>query len=67
MLTAWLDYWHGAGEDHQYRYYRCRDCHGLVTWNRIREGGCKCMCTYVRPASLTVWERVRLLVMPWTV
>jgi hypothetical protein len=67
MLSAWLDWWYGSGDEHQYRFYRCRDCRRLVTWKRIRAGGCVCNCTYVRPAYLEFWEKVRLLVMPWTV
>jgi hypothetical protein len=68
MLKEWLDYWHGNGEEHQYRYYRCEGCGHIVTHNRIKEGGCICYRSFkVRPAQLSLLEKVQCLVLPWTV
>lgn len=72
-IEAWANryftYWHGGGFDgDQWRYYRCEGCHGLVTWNTIKIGGCLCgMSNKMRPAALTRREKVKLLVMPWSV
>ena len=66
-VQRYLVWWHGAGAESQYLYYRCADCRRLVTWNQIRLGGCRCMGAKVRPASLTRWEKTRLLMLPWTV
>lgn len=64
----WLAYWHGRGEAHQKEYYRCLACRRLVTWARIRRGGCRCKESYkISPAMLTWAEKARLLWLPWTV
>lgn len=69
-IKRYLDYWHGAPVDpvRQRQFYRCDGCHRLVTWHRIREGGCLCgIGSRVRTASLRWHEKVRLIVFPWTV
>lgn len=67
-LTKWLDWWHPPGDAHQWRYYRCEGCHRLVTWNQIKQGGCRCMTSNrLRPAQLTVWEKARCLIAPWSI
>ena len=63
----WLTYWHGEGAPHQFRYYRCKECRGLVTWKQIRDGGCRCGATKVTPANLRWKEKVKVLCLPWTV
>ena len=65
----WISYWHGHGDDAtQWRYYRCDGCKGIVTWNDIALGGCDCgMSNKVRPAALTRVEKVRILVLPWSI
>ena len=65
----WLNYWHGQGfEAHQLRYYRCEGCHKLVTWHAIKKGGCPCgFSNKLRPAVLSRWEKVRCLLLPWTI
>lgn len=66
-IHQWLAYWHGSGHTTQFQFYRCRECHRLVTWKIIREGGCPCaMGNRVSPAVLTRWEKFRLVVLPWT-
>jgi len=67
LATRWLAHWHGAGEPHQWQYYRCEGCHGLVTWRRIRQGGCGCgLSNRIRPARLTFAEKARCLLLPWS-
>ena len=65
----YLNYWHGDGYDeNQYRYYRCEGCHGLVTWNAIKIGGCPCaISNKIRPAALTRMEKARILLLPWSI
>jgi len=64
----WLTYWHGNGDAHQYRYYRCQGCLTLITWHQIEAGGCECgMSRRVRPAVLSWKDKVRCLCLPWTV
>jgi hypothetical protein len=66
VFKRWLAYWFGAGDDHQYQFYRCTLCQRIVTWRQIRQGGCKCMSSRVRPAELTLMEKGRALLLPWT-
>lgn len=67
LAHRWMSYWHGEGALHQYRYHRCKGCHSLVTWNAIRTGGCSCdLAKELVPANLTAIEKVRILVMPWS-
>ena len=66
-LTRWLISWHGSGEAHQYMFYRCHGCRSLLTWRRIRAGGCACrISNKVSPAVLAWREKARALVLPWT-
>lgn len=68
LATKHLDYWHGIGEAHQYRYYRCVGCRQLITHKRIHKGGCGCgLSNEVRPAVLTLSDKARCLFLPWTV
>lgn len=69
-LQRYLAYWHGSPEDatRQYQYYRCEVCRGLVTWKQIHNGGCKCgVGSRIRAAHITWFEKVKLLLMPWSV
>lgn len=67
-FVKWLDHWHGNGESHQWRYYRCDTCRHLVTHHMIARGGCPCGGTgFLRPAKLTRKEKIQALVLPWTV
>lgn len=66
---AWFVRCHGEGMAHQYDVFRCEGCRGLVTHRLIKGGGCpKCLQgTRMRPAVLTVREKLRLLFAWWTV
>lgn len=64
----WLAQWHGEGAEHQQMVYRCHACRDLVTWRRIRKGGCPCGTSgKISPAVLGLVEKARLLFMPWSV
>ena len=64
----WLVWWHGEGEAHQYQFYRCHGCRAIVTHRHIRAGGCRCHeSVKISPAKLRTGEKVRLLLLPWTV
>ena len=67
-LARWLAYWHGPGADNQYQFYRCHGCRGLVTHAMIAKGGCHCRMgrNRVSPTSLSVTEKARALVVPWS-
>ena len=65
VARRWISYWHGRGEAHQFDYYRCESCRGIVTHARIRDGGCGCGAFRLRPARLRWHERLRLLYLPW--
>lgn len=69
-IKRYLAHFHGAPADpsRQYAYYRCECCRGLVTWNQIRAGGCKCGTgSRIRAAHLSFGEKVRMLLCPWSV
>ena len=67
-VRRWLDYCYGAGEAHQYQFYRCEGCGRLVVWKQIRTGGCGCgLSPRVRPAHLTIRDKLRVLFLPFTV
>ena len=69
-VKRYLAHWHGTATDpaRQYQYYRCEFCRGLVTWKQIADGGCQtCVSSRVRAAHLTMLEKTRLLLVPWTV
>lgn len=67
MLTKWLEHWHGVGATHQHQFYRCVNCRSIVTWHGIRSGGCGvCKGSKVSPTGLTLWEKFKALVLPWT-
>ena len=64
----WLAYWHGEGAAHQHQFYRCQGCRRLVTWHRIHRGGCRCQESYkVAPAVLTLRDKAKVLLLPWSV
>ena len=68
ILKKWLIKWHGEGEEHQVQYYRCRGCLKLVTWNKIRSGGCECgLSKNLSPAVMKFKDKMRVLCLPWTV
>ena len=69
-INAYLTHWHGAPTDptRQHRYYRCEACRSIVTWKQIKLGGCRsCQGSRVRAAGLNIGEKIRLLIMPWSV
>jgi hypothetical protein len=68
LAHRWFTYWHGEGAPHQYRYYRCKGCAALITWNTIRKGGCECdLEKKLVPAKLSLVEKFKILVLPWMV
>lgn len=68
LLQQWMTRWHGEGQAHQYRYHRCKGCAALITWNKIRQGGCDCdLAKTLVPAKLSLVEKARILFLPWTV
>ena len=68
LLTQWLDYNFGNGEEHQFRFYRCYGCHGLVTHKMIQRGGCPCgIDNRVKPAVLSFKDKFSALVLPFTI
>lgn len=66
-FRRWLEYWHGKGETHQYQFYRCLACRAIVTWKDINQGGCKCGASRISPTYPRFGERMRLLLIPWSV
>ena len=69
-VKRWLAYCHGEAPDpvRQVQFHRCEGCHGIVTWHQIRDGGCACaMSSRVRATRLSLFEKFRLLVLPWTI
>ena len=68
-IKRYLNARHGAPTDpnRQYQFYRCELCRGIVTWKQIQQGGCQCgVGSRVRAAHLTVWEKCRLMLFPWS-
>ncbi len=57
---------HGEGEAHQADLYRCQTCAAPITWNKIRSGDVCCQ-GHVIPATPSLIEAVRLLVLPRTI
>jgi len=55
---------HGKGEDNQSLIYRCLGCGHLVTWNKIRDGGCGCGVNRIVPTYPGIFEQFRLFVFP---
>lgn len=69
-IKRYLAHFHGAPADpsRQYAYYRCECCRGVVTWKQIQAGGCKCGTgSRIRAAHLSIGEKCRLLLFPWSV
>lgn len=67
-LYHWLVAWHGRGDAWQAEYYRCHGCQRLVTHRAIKTGGCRCgLSNKLSPARLRLRDKVRLLVLPWSV
>ena len=57
---------HGEGEPNQADFYRCHSCGALITWNKIRKADLCCAGRLV-PTNPTVWETVKVFVLPWLV
>jgi hypothetical protein len=66
-IRAWLVKWHGEGEEYQHDFYRCDGCKKLISWKKIRAGGCRCGSYRMRPAFATLFEKVKILVTPWLI
>ena len=64
-LRKWLVKWHGEGAPHQAEFYRCLACSHLVRWKNIYAGDA-CCAGRMSPTTPRFWERIRLLVFPWT-
>lgn len=67
LAMTWLQRHHGRPEPHQFMFYRCETCRGLVSFARITTGGCACGGIKMRPTALSFLEKVRALLLPWTV
>lgn len=70
QIQGYLARWHGAPTDpaRQQLYYRCESCRSIVTWRQIAQGGCRsCQGSRVRAAGLSLGEKLRLLLLPWSV
>ena len=57
---------HGEGEINQADVYHCQTCGRLRTWNHIRKPDMCCQGRLV-PVNPTIWEKIKLLVLPWMV
>lgn len=66
MLRKWFVSWYGEGEAHQADLYRCLTCARLITWKRIRAGR-TCCAGRIVPTEPRFVEKVRLMVLPWTI
>lgn len=66
LLRRWFVYNHGEGASHQADVYRCHQCGRLRTWKHIEAGNLCCMGRVI-PVNPTTWEKIKLLVLPWTV
>ena len=70
-FKRWVAWWFGVPPDpsRQFQFYRCQACLRIVSWRQITEhGGCSCnMSSRVRAAKLSLLDKTRLLVFPWTV
>ena len=67
LLKKWINRYCPPGEVHQYQFYRCLSCRSLVTHRHIKSGGCACGGGKISPASLSWNEKVKALVVPWTI
>ena len=68
LIDRWLVRCHGIGAEHQEFLYRCEGCQRLMTWKKIRQGGCSCKSSLkIRPTTASWPEMFRLVVLPWTV
>lgn len=69
LLRPYMEWMHGRKTAaHQFDFYRCRGCRRLLNWKRLRTGGCDCDGDRrLSPARLTVMEKLRVLVAPWTI
>ncbi len=66
-LRRWLVSWHGEGEPHQADAYRCSGCGRLITWKLIKSGGtCVCGAAEMRPTNLSLMEKLRFILLPFT-
>lgn len=63
-IRQWFVWWHGEGAAHQGDVYRCETCGRLITWNAIRDDKACCQ-RRVYQVNPTLFEKFRLLVLPW--
>ena len=67
-VQAWLTWWHGYGAWHQADYFKCHGCGRVISWHRIRRGGCGCQRSNKLSPWLLPWYRKLLLICcPWVV
>jgi hypothetical protein len=42
-------------------------CKKILTWKVINKGGCHCGGNKMSPTNPTVWEKFKILVIPWMI
>ena len=69
IFRPYMEYMHGKRKaSHQYDFYRCCGCRGILNWKKLNRGGCDCDTgNKIKPAKLTKWEMFKILVLPWTI
>lgn len=66
ILSNWFVKHHGEGEPHQAQVYRCLQCGRLMTWTKIRKADI-CCTGRMSPTNPKLWEKIQLIVFPWSV
>ena len=69
IFRPYMEWVHGKKADvHQWDFYRCVGCRRLVNWKKIKTGGCDCDTgNKLKPAKITFWEKVKILIFPWSI
>lgn len=69
ILRPYMEWMHGKKmAEHQWDFMRCVGCRRLVNWKRIKSGGCDCDTgNKLKPAKITFWEKVKILIFPWSI
>jgi len=66
VVEKWFVYLHGNGAAYQEFYYRCTNCHRIITWGKIHSGKI-CCGGKVSPTTLRYREIFQLFFLPWTI